>query len=248
MPRPTVPPLTPFSGQLPEIASPATWADRTPPFWNWVTGPGYTNIDAVVSYSEGAMDFIDAALAGAETIVGSVANIVSGSTKVGDADKLDGLDSSQFLRADINATTSGIFNVNSFIRVGYTNGGNSDINFFDTSDNSFRTFRWSSAKGYWELEDIDTVMKKIWHSGNVGDFMRLGNSYGVNTPILAYFDGTTDVVYGTTLSGSKLRPCSANGAFKGGYLSGTYQSYCRVLSVANQTTDADGAGLFVRVV
>lgn len=75
MPRPTTPTLTPFTSQLPDVNNPATWAERTPLFWNWVTGPGYTNLDEFLTYSEGAIDFVDAALAGSETVVGAVATL-----------------------------------------------------------------------------------------------------------------------------------------------------------------------------
>lgn len=72
MPRPTTPTLTPYTSQLPDVNNPATWAERTPLFWNWVTGPGYTNLDDFLTYSEGAIDYVDAALAGSETVVDAV--------------------------------------------------------------------------------------------------------------------------------------------------------------------------------
>lgn len=73
MPRPPIPDLTPYTQQLPDVNNPATWADRTPPFWNWVTGPGYTNLSDLVTYSEDAIDYVDTALAGSETLIDAVA-------------------------------------------------------------------------------------------------------------------------------------------------------------------------------
>lgn len=75
MPRPPTPTLSPYTEQLPDVNSPATWATRTPLFWNWVTGPGYDNFADLLNYSESAIDFIDAALAGSDTLVDAVAAI-----------------------------------------------------------------------------------------------------------------------------------------------------------------------------
>ncbi|ARU02965.1 hypothetical protein [Yoonia vestfoldensis] len=75
MPRPTTPTLAPYTSQLPDVNNPATWAERTPLFWNWVTGPGYTNLADLLTYSEAAIDFIDGALLGSETLVDAVAAI-----------------------------------------------------------------------------------------------------------------------------------------------------------------------------
>lgn len=81
MPRPTTPSLTPFTEQLPDVNSPSTWATRTPLFWNWVTGPGYDNFANYLNYSEAALNYIDAALAGSETVVDAVAAIQAAGTK-----------------------------------------------------------------------------------------------------------------------------------------------------------------------
>lgn len=62
MARPPVPTLSPYTEQLPDVNSPATWATRTPLFWNWVTGAGYTNMEESVTYIEGSMTYIDEAL------------------------------------------------------------------------------------------------------------------------------------------------------------------------------------------
>jgi hypothetical protein len=75
MPRPTTPTLAPYTSQLPDVNNPATWAERTPLFWNWVTGPGYTNLDDLLTYSEDAIDYVDTALAGSESLVDAVAAI-----------------------------------------------------------------------------------------------------------------------------------------------------------------------------
>lgn len=75
MPRPTTPTLTAYAEQLPDVNSPTTWATRTPLFWNWVTGPGYENMSSAVAYSDAAIDYVDAALAGSETVVDAVTNI-----------------------------------------------------------------------------------------------------------------------------------------------------------------------------
>ena len=78
MPRPPTPNLTPYTHQLPDVNNPATWAEGTPLFWTWVTGPGFNNLDDLLGYSEDAIDFIDAALAGSETLVNAVAAIQTG--------------------------------------------------------------------------------------------------------------------------------------------------------------------------
>jgi hypothetical protein len=77
MPRPTPPTLEPYTSQLPDVNNAATWAERTPLFWNWVTGDGYINLTSLLSYSEDAIDFLDGALAGSETLVDAVAAIQS---------------------------------------------------------------------------------------------------------------------------------------------------------------------------
>jgi len=77
MPRPTTPTLTPFTDQLPDVNNAATWATRTPLFWNWVTGDGYTSIADTVAYGDAAADYIDTALAGSETVVDSLANHIA---------------------------------------------------------------------------------------------------------------------------------------------------------------------------
>ena len=75
MPRPTTPTLTPYTEQLPDINNPATWAARTPLFWNWVTGPGYQNMVDAVDYADDAAAYIEAALAGSQTVVDSVTQL-----------------------------------------------------------------------------------------------------------------------------------------------------------------------------
>lgn len=77
MPRPPTPTQTPFVGALPNINSPTTWDARTPPFWNWVTGAGYDNLTAVIAYNDASAAYIDAALAGSETVVDAVAALQS---------------------------------------------------------------------------------------------------------------------------------------------------------------------------
>lgn len=73
MPRPTPPTLEPYTSQLPDVNNAATWAERTPLFWNWVTGDGYINLTSLLDYSEEAIDFIDEALSGSETLVDAIA-------------------------------------------------------------------------------------------------------------------------------------------------------------------------------
>lgn len=73
MPRPPTPTLMPYTDQLADINNPATWADRTVDFWTWNTGDGYTNLSSIVTYGEGAMDYIDTALAGSEALIDAVA-------------------------------------------------------------------------------------------------------------------------------------------------------------------------------
>jgi microcystin-dependent protein len=75
MPRPTTPTLAPYAEQLPDVNDQSTWATRTPLFWNWVTGPGYDNLSSLLGYSESAIDFVDGALAGSETVVDAVADL-----------------------------------------------------------------------------------------------------------------------------------------------------------------------------
>jgi len=73
MPKPVVPTLSPYTEQLPDVNNPATWADRTPLFWNWVTGDGYANMANALAYSDAVADYMDTALAGSETLIDSVA-------------------------------------------------------------------------------------------------------------------------------------------------------------------------------
>lgn len=75
MPRPLTPTLTPYTEQLPDVNNPATWAERTPLFWNWVTGDGYENMTGLLEYADDVAIYMDTALAGSETIIGSVANL-----------------------------------------------------------------------------------------------------------------------------------------------------------------------------
>lgn len=89
MPRPSTPTLTPYADQLPDVNSPSTWAARTPLFWNWVTGPGFNNFDDFLTYSEDAIDYIDAALAGSETVVDAV-GVIQGKI-AGNLDALSGI-------------------------------------------------------------------------------------------------------------------------------------------------------------
>lgn len=72
MPKPTKPVLSPYTDQLPDVNNPATWADRTPLFWNWVTGDGYTNMTDALAYSDNVADYLDTALAGSETLIDSL--------------------------------------------------------------------------------------------------------------------------------------------------------------------------------
>lgn len=75
MPAPIPPELTPFAGLLPDVNDPATWATRTPLFWNWVTGVGYENIENTLTYAAEMVDFVEAALVGSETLVDAVADL-----------------------------------------------------------------------------------------------------------------------------------------------------------------------------
>lgn len=93
MPIPTKPTLTPYADQLPDVNNPATWNTRTVAFWTWTTGDGYVNLSDTVTYSEDALDYIDAALADSETIVDAVADIQSriGNVSTAEFNRLDGI-------------------------------------------------------------------------------------------------------------------------------------------------------------
>jgi hypothetical protein len=75
MPIPVTPTLTPFDDELPDVNEPSTWATRTPLFWNWVTGPGFGNLEDVVTYSAGVIEYLDTALVGAETVIDAIADL-----------------------------------------------------------------------------------------------------------------------------------------------------------------------------
>ena len=78
MPKPAKPSVTPYTDQLPDVNNPATWADRTPLFYNWVTGPGYTNMDVTVTYADDVATYIDTALSGdTSTLIDSLATHIA---------------------------------------------------------------------------------------------------------------------------------------------------------------------------
>lgn len=76
MARPAIPTLTPYTSQLPELQNPAAWPDLSVDFWTWTTGDGYQNEVQIADYGEAAMDYIDTALAGSDTLIDAVARSV----------------------------------------------------------------------------------------------------------------------------------------------------------------------------
>lgn len=88
MPKPTKPTLSPYTDQLPYVSNPATWADRTPLFWNWVTGDGYTNMADALTYSDDVAEYLDTALAGSETLIDAVAANKAVLTTLGHRNKI----------------------------------------------------------------------------------------------------------------------------------------------------------------
>jgi hypothetical protein len=112
MPRPSTPTLTPYIEQLPDVDNPATWAELTPLFWNWVTGDGYDNIADIVTYGEGAIDFIE------DQIDAVDAAALTATTQAGIATTQAGIATTQAGNAAASAAAAATFDPDNFLRVG----------------------------------------------------------------------------------------------------------------------------------
>jgi hypothetical protein len=85
-----------------------------------------------------------------------------------DAGFLDGYDSTQFLRSDINATLSEDLWVKKDLQIGSDVHGHSTINFWDDNSDDWRTFRWHNSSNDWYVESASGVMGRMWHENNDG--------------------------------------------------------------------------------
>lgn len=77
MPIPTPPTPEDFVGQLPNVNDPATWAQRNPPWWNWLLGPFWTFVTAMKTYCGEIASYVNNALQGAENVLDAIAELQS---------------------------------------------------------------------------------------------------------------------------------------------------------------------------
>lgn len=78
-----MPDITLFTGILPSEDDPATFPARAEGALGWI-------VRHQMPQTKQAVEWINASLAGTSTIVDSVSGLIAGTTKAGDADKLDG--------------------------------------------------------------------------------------------------------------------------------------------------------------
>ena len=102
------------------------------------------------------------------TAVLALLKTVDGANSGLDADKLDGLDASKFLRSDIAATIASDLTVQGNLFVGPNARGNSRLKFRDRTGDTLRDIFWDDSASDWRIEAADGVNGKLWHEGNDG--------------------------------------------------------------------------------
>jgi hypothetical protein len=85
-----------------------------------------------------------------------------------DADKLDGLQATQFARTDVGETFEQNVTVQGDMHIGKNGGGDSRANFHDDNTNTWRSILWDDSANDWRIEDNGGVVQKLWHGGNDG--------------------------------------------------------------------------------
>lgn len=77
---------------------------------------------------------------------------------------------------DLGSTTyryrsmyTGLLNANE-ISLGLDGQGDSEILFYDDTNDTQRSFRWTDATSKWEVEDSTGTMQELFHGGNTGNF------------------------------------------------------------------------------
>ena len=54
------------------------------------------------------------------------------------------------------------------LSLGGSNGGDSQVNFWDNNSSVYRTLRWDDSTNDWLVEDNTNNVRKLWHAGNDG--------------------------------------------------------------------------------
>lgn len=182
MNAPVKPSLKPYTGQLPDMNNPATWAALTVNYWTWNTGDGYTNLSATVTYCEAAVAHIDAALAGSATLVDTVSALTSGSTPAGNATRLGGRAAGDYL-AKLAGASAWDLSGNALM---FGTGVNEDSLHFDDSTNTF-VFRGDAAPG--DLTSLGVARLRAKYA----DFDEWSHSEGLK---ITGFDGVKGILVG----------------------------------------------------
>jgi hypothetical protein len=102
------------------------------------------------------LDWLDTALSGSETLIDSVADIISGAQALASLDVAG------------NSSVDGSLTVKSTFYVGRSGGGDSRISFHDDNSDTWRSLYWDDSLSDWRIEDSSGAYRKIWTNGNDG--------------------------------------------------------------------------------
>ncbi|KZM49447.1 hypothetical protein [Labrenzia sp. OB1] len=101
------------------------------------------------------------------TITGLLAGKLGKTAKAADSDKLDGLNSSQFVRSDASDTMSGSLTVTGNLAghgdlyTGKNGGGDSWHHFYDDNSNTWRSLGWDDSQNCFVVEENDGGFHKL---------------------------------------------------------------------------------------
>ena len=131
-------------------------------------------LDDLVGAAPGTLDTLNelaAALGNdpdfATTITGQIAGRLGATDKAVDSDKLDGLNSSQFLRSDVSGSVSGNFTAtghllsNNHVYLGRAGSGDNWLIFRDPNSNTDRYLGWDDSANSFVAEENDGGFHKL---------------------------------------------------------------------------------------
>jgi hypothetical protein len=153
--------------------------------------------------------------------------------KAADSDKLDNLNSSQFLRSDTNDTMSGYLDVTNYVRarthmnIGYNGGGDSYIYYYDDNSNTDRHYGWDDSANAFVGEENDNGVHYL-------SFVDTQSSAGAtNFPrghmVIASYNGSNHANRNTSrglyiYTGNSQQYVDSTGSNRGTQLSGTWRA------------------------
>ena len=125
------------------------------------------------------------------------AHTVGYASTAGDAGTVAGFNVDQNLRTTdavtlAAITATGNITAQGILYVGKNGGGNSNANFYDDTNDTWRALRWNNGGSKWQVEDAAGVFHELFHEGHVPDWSEVSGKPSTFTATAHghVFDGT----------------------------------------------------------